>query len=104
MPSVKIPEPKKGFVPKVLHWQQMPKVKLNTSLFATMNPDSIKADVDFDLLTSMFFRPAEEIKAEEDEKKRKAESKVIDPNKTVLENKKINDVAITLKSLSTKPD
>jgi hypothetical protein len=52
----------------------MPKVKLNTSLFATMDPDSIKADVDFDLLTSMFFRPESEIKAEEEEKKRKAET------------------------------
>jgi hypothetical protein len=79
----------------------MPKVKLNTSLFATMDPDSIKAEVDFDLLTSMFFRPESEIKAEEEEKKRKAEAKVNEPNKMVLDSKKINDVAVILKSLSS---
>ena len=72
----------------------MPKVKLKTSLFATFEPDSIKADVDFDLLSNMFFRPEADIKAEEEEKKRKASEKTTVVNKIYLDPKRINDCAI----------
>ena len=65
---------------------QIPKFKLKSTLFANFNvSDYERSDVNFDLLTKMFCRREEEIKAEEELRKNKKAASSKPATKFVLE-------------------
>lgn len=75
----------------------LPKFKLKNTFFATsFNPNDYKADIDYDLLKDSFCKREEELKAEEEEKK-KMQSKATKV-KFLLDAKKIGDIGIQLSS------
>jgi len=56
-----------GLVPKRLAWQPLPKAKLKDTMFVDLDltkDDDPTCEVDFGLLSEMFCRPEEEVKAE----------------------------------------
>ena len=75
----------------------MPKVRLNKTFFAkTFNPQKYKTEIDYELLKEAFCKREEDIKQEEEDKKKLM-------NKTskvtyVLDQKRVSDIGIQLSS------
>ena len=66
-PAIKVKALPAGMVPKRLIWQPLPKVKVKDTMFVDFDlnkDDDTATDVDFGLLSEMFCRREEEIKAE----------------------------------------
>lgn len=86
-------------MPKRLHWRQMPKFKLNKTFFVkSFDPAKYKAEIDYDLLKDAFCRLEEEIKQEEEQKK-KMKTKTSQVT-YILDQKRISDIGIQLSSYS----
>ena len=93
-----------GLVPKRLAWMPLTKNKLKDTMFVSFDlskDDDGKTDVDYELLSEMFCRKEEEVKAEKErldalKKKQLANASMC---RAVLETKFLNDTAMALASL-----
>ena len=79
---------------------------MKDTLFLELDPskeDDPSTEVDFSLLSQMFCRDQEEVKAEEEKRKAAEEKQLKQAVKMVLDPKQIQDTAMSMASLRMSP-